>query len=229
LKEVAMSNIDTARTMKDNGAITTEEFVNWCNYEELWTKPTEGQVFNDHEKVGKLITEYNGGTAPTYTLPAMNAEHPNTKPKAPVTDGMPPPVRSTSEKNDVVVSIEALKQFDKNVASLSTFVDSTYKSLALVNVKPGTFGAGAKIYNDVQLTLLPSSLDFLKKVSETFLHLRTDIGELVLEYETAEEWNKLTTQSLNEVFKETFDDIGNYQKVDPGTSAGPTPSPSPAA
>ena len=238
-----MSDADVAAKLRDEGKITSSEYATWVyaeerarakdnpNAVETAVAPLTDQQIAENSKVADLIKKHNdamNGPPPPYTPPAMNAEHPDKKPKLPVTDGMPPPVRTTSEKNDVVVSIEALKQFDKNVASLLPFVDSTHNSLEQVYIMPGNFGAGVKLRDDVHVTLLPSSLDFLKKVADTFLHLRTDIGELILEYETAEEWNKLDAQRLNEVFKKTFDDIGNYQKVDPANSAGPTPSPSKA-
>lgn len=205
--------------------ITDEEYQHWMDYPNMIPKVQERdpEAKADYEKVEKLIKQYQENdkdNPPDFLDAEIDVVHPDGRPKPPVTENMPGVLDTHSESNDVVVSTQTLRDFGGKIKELAVFVDKTRDSLELVDMKPGLFGAGTKIYEDVQVDLLGQALEFLKKVSETFIHLRADIDELILQYETAEEWNELSTKQLNDIFRESFGDISGFQNSDPGAAAG---------
>lgn len=126
---------------------------------------------------------------------------------------MPPPIKAPGgDGKDLVVSTTALRRFAANVKILEDLVLAEYRSVSTVNVRPGTFGAAARISSAVQVGLRNDTLGFLRSVAETFGFIRADIDKLVKEFDTAEEWSKLSAQQLNAAFQDSFSKISGFNE-----------------
>lgn len=220
-----MSDWDASYKIYELGTITEDEYTTW----RIWEDGNAAQRFYDnpeniatHAKVQGLIDAYDSGNEPEPDVDEFSTiDQPDGEPKDIPTD-LPVVVNTTGEPGgDVSVSIEALKQFSTNVGTYKVHVDRALTALKNVDVKPGFFGAGQNIVVKVQGTskaigLKGDTEKFLKAVNALIFDLQTDIGNLILEYNTTEEWNELTTNQLNEAFNESFSNfstISNYGNV----------------
>lgn len=227
-----MSDWDASYKIYELGTITEDEYLTW----RIWEGGTGADRFYDnpenkaaYEKVQALIDQYDSGNEPDPDVDDFSTiDQPDDKPKDIPTD-LPVVVNTTGESGgDVSVSIEALKQFSTNVGAYKVHIDRALTAIKNVHVKPGYFGAGQNIVVKVQGTgdaigLKGDTEGFLKAVNALIYDLQTDIGNLILEYDTTEEWNALTTNQLNQAFEESFSNfstISNYGNV---SSEGESP------
>jgi hypothetical protein len=220
-----MSDWDASYKIYELGTITEDEYLTW----RIWEGGTGADRFYDnpenkatYEKVQGLIDEYDSGNEPDLDVDDFSTiDQPDGKPKDIPTD-LPVVVNTTGESGgDVSVSIEALKQFSTNVGAYKVHIDRALTALNNVSVKPGVFGAGQNLVVKVQgrgetIGLKGDTEKFLKAVNALIYDLQTDIGNLILEYDTTEEWNTMTTNQLSEAFNESFSNfstISNYGNV----------------
>lgn len=169
-----------------------------------------------HDRVEKMVNEYNDSKTPpdlTGNTKVDTVTYPEDKVVDPKTEGMPKVLDSAGDKGSAVtVSTAALTTFRDNMAELAKIVATQYASVKTVDIKPGTFGAGAYISDAIQKGLRNDTLRFLQSVQETLAYIQTDINTLITNYDTTEERMAMDGQALNNLFNNAWSNVNQYGK-----------------
>jgi hypothetical protein len=122
-----------------------------------------------------------------------------------------------------VVTTEAIEHFRRQLDLVAPqgengLIWQAIKKLDGIDLKPGTFGKAVRIEGVIDGTttgtttdggLKGNTRDFLVNFHEALFDLNTNLGALIREYDSAEEFNKLTGEQLDGVLSEAWGDVQN--------------------
>lgn len=122
-----------------------------------------------------------------------------------------------------VVTTEAIEHFRRQLDLVAPqgkngLIWQAIKKLDDIDLKPGTFGKAVRIEGVIDGTTTGTTTDgglkgntrnFLANFHEALFDLNTNLGALIREYDSAEEFNKLTGEQLDGVLHEAWGDIQN--------------------
>lgn len=114
----------------------------------------------------------------------------------------------------ISVNTAALKKFADNVESLRVMVENSNTHTANIDILPGGFHAAyelrKKIMGDGQgaAGLKADTEQYVKKLVVSLANIRDEVRKLVVDYDNAEDLNKITTEKLNTIMSDSFKFVG---------------------
>ncbi|WP_406077938.1 hypothetical protein [Micromonospora sp. NBC_00858] len=135
---------------------------------------------------------------------------------------------SDNKNHDLVVSTEALKYLKRQIGKLVDEKDSAIAldakaKVAAVDIRPGGFAKAELLRQKIVGGaagggLQSETMELLQAVHDTLLQIKQNIDTLIIEYDSAEDFNKMTTQQLSEVMEGAWSKIDSMK--DHGQSKG---------
>ncbi|MEV6231371.1 hypothetical protein AB0L88_26310 [Saccharopolyspora shandongensis] len=206
----------------DSSGGFSETDAAWKKYLEVKDEHEDDPQFNDDTKAEDIPPpdwddgpqdgkDYHKDTP--FDVPGDEKTPVGDVPKVPGDDG-----EKKGGKGVISVNTKALAVFADNVESLRVMISNAKKKTDQVNVLPGGFNLAFKLRDKIMGTgdkdpgLKTNVRNYMDGLDIALANVRDEVRKLIVDYDSTEELNKLTTDKLNKVMRDSFSFIDSSSR-----------------